>query len=246
MAYAEFTGVLDAAPKASAPQAFTAFSGELDAPSEPVTPLGDPMGSGASEIMAQPTPEAGGGRGFVNPPMANDAPPPQTSGSTAKDLAINAFGGLAGGLAGAGAAFSSAFGAKDTAASLDQMRKNWEGVQKENGGDTITGKAASLVGAVAPALLVPEAKALQLVSNAGLFAIPAFRDTLNAQLEAGKSYPLAIAHAAESFGINLLARARDANSPIFRSISAKLIFSTFRRTGTTSPFPPPIAIPISQ
>jgi GNAT superfamily N-acetyltransferase len=157
----------------------------------------------ASDASPSFTPvyDAGQGRGRINPPMPTEAP--QTSGSLAKDLAINAFGGAAGTLAGAGAAAADAFGAKDTAASLDQIKQNWEGLQKENGGDAISGKAASLIGAVAPALLVPEAKAVQLVTNAGLFAIPAFRDTLKAKLDAGQSFPLAMAHAAESFGINL-------------------------------------------
>ncbi len=159
-----------------------------EGPPPPVTAdaQGDPMGSGAADIMAS-------AQGASSP----------SSGSIAKDLAVNVGAGLAKGALGFGATAAQAVGAESTAKNLDDIRQNWQNLQQENGGDTVVGKAADLVGAVAPAMLLPGAKAAQIIGNAGLFAIPAFRDTLKSQIEAGRSFPLAMAHAAEAFGINL-------------------------------------------
>lgn len=140
------------------------------------------MGSGVGEMQAQPA--------------TGEAPP--TTGSIPKDMAINAFGGLAGTLTGAGATVASAVGANETAQALDDIRKNWQALQDESGGRTILGKAADITGSVLPGL------AGGWESNAALFAAPAFRDRLKQELDAGKSYPVALAHAAESFGINMV------------------------------------------
>jgi hypothetical protein len=166
--------------------------------------LGDAMGSGFAETAEAPNnaPQAGGGRGFVNPPAVGEQPP-QTSGSTAEDMVRNFRGGLLSTVAGAGATLASAAGADNVAQSLDNTRQDFQQEQKEAGGDTILGKASSVAGSVVPAFLLPASKVAQLVGNAGLFAIPAFRDTLNAKLEEGQSFPLAMAHASEAFGINL-------------------------------------------
>ena len=43
----------------------------------------------------------------------------------------------------------------------------------------------------------------------------------------------------------LVFRARSAKSAMACSISAKLIRSAFRKTGTTRPLPPPMAMPMS-
>jgi hypothetical protein len=166
--------------------------------------LGDATGSGFAETAEAPNnaPQAGGGRGFVNPPAVGEQPP-QTSGSTADDMVRNFRGGLLSTVAGAGATLASAAGADNVAQSLDNTRQDFQQEQKEAGGDTILGKASSVAGSVVPAFLLPASKVAQLVGNAGLFAIPAFRDTLNAKLQEGQSFPLALAHASEAFGINL-------------------------------------------
>jgi hypothetical protein len=73
MNFTPFTGALDPQP----PQ-FVAFSGELDSDkpqpvvSDSIT-QGDPMGSGFADTSGAPdnAPQAGGGRGFVNPPAVD-------------------------------------------------------------------------------------------------------------------------------------------------------------------------------
>jgi hypothetical protein len=131
---------------------------------------------------------------------------PKPAPTLAQEIGGNVTGGLMGGLAGAGAALSSLVGADDTAAGLDAARRAIEEREHDElGGDTIVGRASSLVGGIAPALAVPSELVPQLAANTGLFAIPAFRDTYKAKIAQGQSENLALAHAAEAAGINLLA-----------------------------------------
>jgi hypothetical protein len=129
--------------------------------------------------------------------------PPHADPSALETVGSGIIGGAMSTLAGAGAAGASMVGADETAHGLDMARKDIEGRMHELGGESIIGKASALVGGVGTVLAVPQETVMQLVANAGLFAIPAFRDTYKAQLAQGRSEPLALAHAAEAFGINL-------------------------------------------
>lgn len=138
------------------------------------------------------------------PALQTHAPAPvYKKPSTVNTVAGNVIGGAMGTLAGAGAAGARLVGAADTAEELDQARSAIAARQKELGGDTFAGKVSNLVGSIVPALAVPEGAVEQAVGNAGLFAVPAFQDTLRAKLAEGYSRPLALAHAAEAFGINM-------------------------------------------
>lgn len=132
-------------------------------------------------------------------PDAPVAAAPSWSDTIGANVTGGALGTLAGGLASA----SHLVGADDYGNEIDSARAQMQAVMKQHGGDTMTGKVASLVGGVAPALAMPEGAVSQYVANAGLFALPAFDDTLKAKLAEGYSRPLALAHAAEAFGVNL-------------------------------------------
>lgn len=134
-----------------------------------------------------------------------DAPvaPAASNPSTFDTVAGNLVGGAFSTLVGAGASGARLLGNSSMADEWDQGRAQIQARQKELGGDTFTGKVAGMVGGIVPALAVPEDMVSQLVANAGLFAKPAFDDTLKAKLAEGYSRPLALAHAAEAFGINL-------------------------------------------
>lgn len=131
------------------------------------------------------------------------AAPAQPPASTFDTIAGNLTGGTMAGLAGAGAAGASMLGADATAKELDDTRAAIEARMQELGGNTIVGKASALVGGVAPALAAPAEMLPQLLVNAGIFALPAARDTYNAQITKGASQKLAIVHAAEAAGINM-------------------------------------------
>jgi hypothetical protein len=94
-------------------------------------------------------------------------------------------------------------GADDVSQSLDASRDYWKEKQKQYGGDTFTGKVASTVGSIAPALLFPEAAIPNMVMTAGLFAFPAVRDTYDEKKKEGMSDGLAAAHAALAGGVNM-------------------------------------------
>lgn len=116
----------------------------------------------------------------------------------------NFMGGMLGTLLGAGSAGGKLFGADMS--DWDAAREQIAAEQKKRlGGDTFTGKVSSLVGGVVPAMAAPEGAIEQAISNAGLFAIPAFQDKLKEKLDAGESRAAAMVHAAEAFGINMVA-----------------------------------------
>lgn len=123
--------------------------------------------------------------------------------STFDTVAGNLTGGALNTLTGALASGAHMVGADEYGDEIDAGRAEIQARQQQLGGATMTGKVAGLVGGILPALAVPEGAVEQLVGNAGLFAKPAFDDTLKAKLAEGYSRPLALAHAAEAFGINL-------------------------------------------
>lgn len=123
--------------------------------------------------------------------------------STYDTVAGNLVGGTLDTLTGAIASGAHLVGADEVGNEFDKGKEQIQARQKELGGDTFAGKVSSVVGGIAPALAVPADLVSQLVANAGLFAKPAFDDTLKAKLAQGYSRPLALAHAAEAFGINL-------------------------------------------
>jgi ddrB-like ParB superfamily domain len=165
---------------------------------------GYPGGKGASDEMTAPAPVSGAGRGMVNPPDAIAPEATPTSGNVAKDMAINAFAGLAGTGSRAIASAADIVGADQTAKQFDEYAKNWQGVSDENGGRTIAGGAANILGSVAPAFLAPEGELIQFASNAGLFGIPAFRETLNSELDKGTDYGTSLARAVKAFSVNMV------------------------------------------
>ena len=120
-------------------------------------------------------------------PAPAPPPPPKTAGIP-ETIGANLIGGLGSTLVGAGAAAADYTGASDTAKYLDAKRKAIQEFQQEHGGDTTTGRIASGVGGMAPALAaIPftggaslAAVAADLGINAALFAIPGFRDTFAA------------------------------------------------------------------
>lgn len=134
-----------------------------------------------------------------------NVPLPKPAPDTTTTVGANLVGGLMGGLANAGAAGASLLGMDDEARQLDAVHAAIAQRQQELGGDTIAGRASSLVGGVLPALAVPAEAVPQLIANAGLFANPAFRDTYAAQKAQGRSDTLAMVHAAEAAGLNLIA-----------------------------------------
>ena len=139
-----------------------------------------------------------------NQQPANPATPAQASPGIVDTIGGNAIGGAMAGLAGFGAAGASVLGMDATAKELDDTRSAIEARMHELGGESITGKASALVGGVAPALAAPPELMAQLLVNAGVFAMPAARDTYKAQIAKGASENLAVIHAAEAAGINLV------------------------------------------
>jgi hypothetical protein len=125
--------------------------------------------------------------------------------STFDMVAGNAIGGALNTSMGALAAGARLFGADDYANEMDAGRAQVQARQKELGGDRFGGKVANLIGGIVPALGAPEGVLEQAIANTGLFALPAFQDTLKAKLAAGESRAAALTHAAEAFGLNLVA-----------------------------------------
>jgi hypothetical protein len=102
-------------------------------------------------------------------------------------------------------------GASDTAKYLDEKRKAVEEFQQRHGGDTTTGRIAAGVGSMAPALAEVAAapftggsSLVGLVANAGLFAIPGFRDTYKNQIDSGASPTVAAEHALADAGLMMV------------------------------------------
>src|ERR1035437_1327727 len=174
MAFVAFEGELDAPAKSAA---FVPFDGTLDSV-EPKKGIiasawdsiknlstSAPMQGDAYQADDVPTPQvkpsAGGGRGSVNPPIATEDAPPQTSGSYLKDAAINVAGGAIRGVSDFGKVINTAIGREDAAQSADSLNADVSQWQKENGGDTFYGKVADMVGAIAPTLAVGEGKLVQ-------------------------------------------------------------------------------------
>ncbi len=136
----------------------------------------------------------------------------------AKPSMIESLGaGIGGGLAkmglGAAAAAPDYTGNKDTAASLDAKRQAVTDWQQQHGGGSLSGTVGDIVGASAPAMgigaagtaLAPVTGGLSIIAaeavNAGLFGIPAFRDTYNEQKKNGASEATAISQAAWQAGL---------------------------------------------
>ena len=136
----------------------------------------------------------------------------------AKPSMIESLGaGIGGGLAkmglGAAAAAADYTGNKDTAASLDAKRQAVTDWQQQHGGGSLSGTVGDIVGASAPAMgigaagtaLAPVTGGLSIIAaeavNAGLFGIPAFRDTYNEQKKNGASEATAISQAAWQAGL---------------------------------------------
>jgi Large polyvalent protein associated domain 38 len=138
------------------------------------------------------------------------APPPKDAGML-ETVGANLVGGLGSTLAGAGAALADYTGASDTAKYLDAKRKAIQEFQKEHGGETTTGRIVSGVGGMAPALLEAAAapftggaSLIPLLTNLGVFAIPAFRDTYKEQVESGAPKDVAAEHALAEAGLMLV------------------------------------------
>ena len=141
---------------------------------------------------------------------ARPKPQPKEAGFL-ETVGANLAGGLGSTLTGAGAALADYTGASDTAKYLDEKRKQIQQFQQEHGGETTTGRIASGVGGMAPALLeaalaVPTggASLIPLISNAGLFAVPAFRDTFKEQMASGAPQKVAVEHALAEAGLMLV------------------------------------------
>jgi len=143
--------------------------------------------------------------------IARQFPPVQKAEpSTLKTVGSNLLGGVAEAGLGFGAAVSPS---EDLTKYLDKKREEVRQWQKENGGDTLAGMAASGAGTMAPALGIEALGAaaapvtggasllLANLANAGFFGIPAFRDTYNAQKEAGASTGVALQHAFAEAGM---------------------------------------------
>ena len=138
----------------------------------------------------------------VKPPEAGI---PETIGA-------NLAGGAGSTLVGAAAAAADYTGFGNAANYLDEKRKQIQEFQKEHGGETTTGRIASGVGAMAPALITAPftggaslaALAADAGVNAALFAVPAFRDTFAEQIKAGASPTVAAEHAAAEAGLMMI------------------------------------------
>jgi Large polyvalent protein associated domain 38 len=138
------------------------------------------------------------------------APKPPEAGFF-ETAGANLVGGFGNQLLGAGAALADYTGASDTAKYLDEKRKAVEEFQQRHGGDTTTGRIAAGVGSMAPALAEVAAapftggsSLVGLVANAGLFALPGFRDTYKAQTDAGASPTVAAEHALADAGLMMV------------------------------------------
>ena len=142
--------------------------------------------------------------------LTGNAPPAPTPDNAGffETVGANLGAGIANTGLGAAAALSDYTGFSDTAKSLDAKRKAVEAWQKEHGGESFTGKVASTVGSLAPALLAAPftegVSLIPLLTNVGAFAIPGFRDTFNAQKEAGASTAVAAEHALATAGFMLV------------------------------------------
>ena len=174
--------------------------------------------------------------------LPETAPPISLTG-----VATNMFAGGAAGLSSAAAALSSVLQSQGTSAmaiglsesqrtsNLSQMRetsamydglaKDWRGTAEANGGKTIIGKVANIIGSIAPILAAPEGDLPQLIAMTGLFGIPAFRDTLTSKLESGQPFDVAINHAVISFAINMA-------GPKLATDGANALFSQLAKNAT--------------
>lgn len=167
------------------------------------------MASSDGGFQARLDERLSGGRDGVVPALPGNRQPaavgavPAPDPSTLATIGANVTGGALSTLLGAEGSIAHLVGADDYGNESDIARAQVQGRMKEVGGNTMTGKVASLIGGVAPALAMPEGAVSQYIANAGLFALPAFDDTLKAKLAEGYSRPLALAHAAEAFGVNL-------------------------------------------
>lgn len=138
------------------------------------------------------------------------APKPPEAGFF-ETAGANLVGGFGSQMLGAGAAMADYTGASDTAKYLDEKRKAVEEFQQRHGGDTTTGRIAAGVGSMAPALAEVAAapftggsSLVGLLANAGLFALPGFRDTYKAQTDAGASPTVAAEHALADAGLMMV------------------------------------------
>ena len=128
-----------------------------------------------------------------------------------KTVSTNFMGGLKSGLLGAGAAAADYTGFEDTAASLDARRAAIQEEMAQTGGGTSVGRIAGMVGGLAPAAAEVIASPftggstlIPLAVNAGLFALPGFRDTYKAQKAKGASTEVAVEHAVADAGLMLV------------------------------------------
>ncbi len=136
--------------------------------------------------------------------LAPPPKPPEKPG-VMSTIGMNALAGAAGTVANAGSAIAGYMGADDVSGNLKASKEYWDQQAKDYGGDTMTGKVSNLVGGILPSLIVPEGWVPQLLGNATLFAIPAFKDTYEQKIKEGNSEQLALSHAALAAGINLFA-----------------------------------------
>lgn len=130
-----------------------------------------------------------------------------------KTVSENVAGGFGNALRGAGAAAAHYLGADSIAAKLDASRAAEQAKMDAAGGKSFTGETAATVGSLSPALAIgaagtaaaPFTGGLSLllaeVANAGLFGLPAFRDTYDAQIKEGASQSVAIQHALAEAGL---------------------------------------------
>lgn len=148
----------------------------------------------------------------AKPAPAPRPPAPIKEAGNLETIGANLVGGLGSTLVGAGAAAADYTGASDTAKYLDAKRKAIQEFQQEHGGDTTTGRIASGVGGMAPALAaIPftggaslAAVAADLGINAALFAIPGFRDTFAEQIKEGAPPKVAAEHALAEAGLMMV------------------------------------------
>jgi len=140
-------------------------------------------------------------RGKKNLAIMNALAP--TSGNTAQDVAVNAVAGAAGTVADSASAIAGMLGAEDLSDALKYSRDYWAKEADENGGRNFVPALARSFGSIAPAFLLPGSVPAQLVGNSYIFALPAFKNTLEQKLKEGDDPLSALAHASADAGINL-------------------------------------------
>jgi hypothetical protein len=154
--------------------------------------------------LAAKNPQAGGIAPNLNADMPLEHPKaPAPTPSMFDTVATNFVGGALNTGIGIGAAALDIAGDKEGAKEWDQGRAQVQSVMDERGGDSLPGRAANLAGSIALAGAGGGAgRAVELATNAGMFGVPAFRDTYNAQKANGASEDVAIEHALAAAGIN--------------------------------------------